>query len=130
MSIVVFNPVEFRDLYPQFMDFSDAQILFAFDVACLVVDNSERSRVPYAPPEEMARRTILYLLVCHLCELKARGGVVGNVTSATQGSVNVSFTAPANPDGQWFFQTQCGATAWQLLAGYAAGGRLYHGCHH
>ena len=127
MAVVIFNPVEFKDVYPQFADFTDAQLQFAFDVACLVLDNSERSRVPYDPPGKTARKTIFSMLVCHLCGLKKRGDIVGAVTSAAEGSVNVGFAAPANPDAQWFNQTQCGATAWQILSGYLPGGKLYRG---
>ncbi|MDR0339546.1 MAG: DUF4054 domain-containing protein [Desulfovibrio sp.] len=129
MPAVVFDPEEFREINPQFADIPDRQLYFAFDVACVVVDNSGRSKVPYNPPKVTTRRTILYLLVCHLCELKLRGNVVGNVVSATEGSVSASFAAPTSPNAGWYNQTQCGATAWKLLSGYAVGGRLYTGKH-
>lgn len=129
MAVVAFDPNEFRAANPQFVEYMDEQLQFAFDVACLVVDNSGRSKVPYSPPKVTARKTILYLLVCHLCELNIRGGgTVGTMTSASEGSVSASFAAPTNPNAQWFNQTQCGATAWQLLMPYLLGGRLYNGC--
>lgn len=135
MAAVLFDPDEFREIYPQFASgasapaFSDAQLAHAFDVACLVVDNSERSRVPYNPPAVTARKVILYMLVCHLCTLAQRGGgIVGTMTNAAEGSVSAAFAAPTNPNAQWFNQTQCGATAWQLLSGFMLGGRLYTGC--
>lgn len=135
MAIVVFDPSEFRDINPQFnprlgfAGFTDAQLQFAFEVACLVVNNSEHSIVPYNPPTVNTRKIILYLLVCHLCELKIRGGgIVGTMTNATEGSVSAGFSAPMNPNAAWFNQSQCGALAWQLLLPYALGGRLYNGC--
>lgn len=129
MAVVVFDSAEFKAINPQFADFTDAQLQFAFDVACLVADNTERSRIPYSPPADNTRKTILYLLVCHLCELAIRGGgFVGNMTSAAEGSVSVGIAAPTNPNAAWFNQTQCGATAWQLLLPYMLGGRLYNGC--
>ena len=105
---------------------------FAFDVACQVLDNSEQGKVPYNPPAITARKIILYLLLGHLCELKTRGdGIVGNMSSASQGSVSAAFSAPSNPGGGanacWFKQTQCGATAWQLLSSYVNGGKIYRG---
>jgi len=128
MAGVAFDPDEFRGGNPQFADFADAQLQFAFDAACLVVDNSGRSKVPYNPPKVIARKTILYLLICHLCELNIRGGgTVGIMTNASEGSVSAGFAAPTNPNAQWFDQTQCGATAWQLLMPYLLGGRLYNG---
>ena len=127
MATVVFNPDEFKGINPQFADFTDEQLLFSFNVACELVDNSESSTVPYSPPQVPTRKNLLYLLVCHLCELKIRGGHVGSMTSASEGSVSVGFAAPASSNGQWFNQTQCGATAWQLMAPYRLGGRLYAG---
>lgn len=135
MPAVTFDPNEFKRIYPQFSAgascpaHADEQLQFAFDIACLVVDNSERSSIPFDPPAVTARKTILYLLVCHLCELRIRGGgVVGSMTNAAEGSVSAGFTAPTNPNAQWFNQTQCGATAWQLLSGFMLGGRLFNGC--
>lgn len=129
MAVASFNPVQFREIYPQFALFSDAQLEYAFDVACLVVDNSQRSKVPYDPPAVNTRRTVLYMLVCHLCTLEQRGGgTVGTMTNAAQGSVSATFAAPDTPNAEWFNQTQCGATAWRLLSGLIFGGRLYNGC--
>lgn len=129
MAVVSFDVSEFRDVYPQFSDFTDAQLEHAFNVATLVLRNTERSHVPYNPPEVMDRKTLLYLLVCHLCELAIRGnGIVGSVTNATEGSVSAGFSVPQNPKAAWFQQTQCGATAWQILLGYVIGGKLYRGC--
>ena len=128
MAVVAFNPEEFKGLYPQLADFTDAQLQNYFDVACLVVNNTERSMVPYNPPGVTTRKTILYLLVCHQCELSLRRGVVGILTSVSQGSVSAGFAAPTNPGAEWFNQSQCGATAWQILQGFMHGGRLYNGC--
>ena len=129
MAVVTFDPEEFREIHPQLADFTTTWLRFAFDVACLVADNSERSRIPYNPPSVTSRKTVLYLLVCHLCELSLRGGgVVGSLTSASEGSVSAGFSPPADPGAGWFNQTQCGATAWQLLSGCLPGGRLYNGC--
>lgn len=129
MAAVVFDPNEFRELKPQFADFTDAQLNNAFDIACEIVDNSERSKVPYNPPAVKTRKIILYALVCHLCELEKRGGgIVGTMTSASEGSVSASFAALNRKNAEWYDQTECGATAWQLLSGFMLGGRLYNGC--
>jgi hypothetical protein len=128
MAVVVFDPDEFREINPQFAELTAGQLRFAFEAACLALDNSEGSPVPYNPPDVTVRKTILDLLVCHLCELKIRGnGVVGTMTNAAQGSVSAGFAAPADPGARWFNQTQCGASAWQLLSGFRLGGRLYRG---
>ena len=97
MPIVVFDPTEFRQRRPQLESLSDAQLLAAFDTACLILDNSERSPVPYAPDAGVLdRKTLLDLLVCHLATLALRGGgAVGALSSATEGSVSASFRPPA-----------------------------------
>ena len=129
MAAVSFDLEEFRQIYPQFAAIGDAQLENAFAVACLVVDNSERSPVPYNPPAVTTRKTVLYLLVCHLSTLEQRGGgTVGGLASASQGSVSASFKGIDSAGGEWFNQTQYGATAWQLLSGLIPGGRLYNGC--
>lgn len=128
MGLVLFDPDEFRDLYPQYADFTDNQLLFAFDTACATVNNGENSPIPYDPPTDKSRQIVLYLLVCHLCELQARGPVVGSLAGASEGSVSVSFAVPKENRSQWFQQTQCGAGAWQILSHFTPGGRLYEGC--
>ena len=73
MAVVVFDPQEFREAYPRFVDpktgqplLTDAQLRQAFDVACLLLDNTDSSPVPYDPVHGvMIRKTLLYLLVCH-----------------------------------------------------------------
>ena len=130
MPAVEFNPQEFIEIHkPRFDEFTSARLHHLFGVACELVDNTERSHVPYLPPARMTRKVILYALVCHLCELFLRGGgAVGNLTSASEGSVSMGFSAPANPNAAWYNQTQCGATAYQMMLPFMLGGRTYNGC--
>lgn len=130
MSIVLFDPEEFRSMFPETAaTLADAQLAFAFDAACLVVSNTERSRVPYNPPGETARKTVLYLLARHVCELELRGGgIVGTMTDASEGSVSARFSKTDGAGADWFDQTQWGATAWRMLRPYTLGGQLHVGC--
>lgn len=129
MPAVVFNPEEFRGIYPRYAGMTDEQLNYAFGVACVLVNNTERSSVPYDPPVEVTRKIILYALVCHLCELALRGGgLVGSLSSAAEGSVSTGFAVPTNPNAAWYNQTQCGATAFQLMQPFIMGGRAYRGC--
>ena len=130
MPAVIFNPEEFREINPRFADIPDAQLEFAFALACELTGNSEGSVVPYDPPEVATREILLYALVCHFCELWERGGgITGALIGATQGSVSASFAplAAGGADAAWYMQTECGATAWLLLKRHALGGRLYQG---
>lgn len=122
MAVVVLDIPTFRTMYPLFDTLADAQVQQAFNVACLLCDNTESARVPYVPGVNTERETLLYLLVCHLCTLGQRGNVVvGNVSSAAEGSVNTSFTLPAQQSAAWFSQTQCGLTYWAASLKYRQG---------
>ncbi|MDR1921103.1 MAG: DUF4054 domain-containing protein [Candidatus Adiutrix sp.] len=136
MAIVVFDPAEFRARFPHFTPeaVSDEQLTYAFDAATLLLDNSEASPVPYDPERgQNARKTLLYLLVCHLTTLALRaaqaGGAAGPAVSASEGSVSVSFAVPAmtGKAADWHQQTPCGQTFWQAARRYMTGGRYYQG---
>ncbi len=69
MAVVVFDPAAFREAYPRFSSelISDAQLEQAFDLACLLLDNTDASPVPYDPERGiLIRRTLLWLLGCHI----------------------------------------------------------------
>ena len=134
MAIVVFDPARFREVYPRFTEdlLTDAQLQQAFDVACLMLDNTGQSRIPYDPDKQiLVRQTLLYLFVCHLATLALWGpGQAGPMSNATQGSVSVGFSVPQYLNGQYFAQTPCGQTLWQALQPYLVGGRYYAAKHY
>lgn len=127
MPRVAFDPAGFRERYPQCAALPDGRLRQAFDVACLFVDNSGASPVPYAPPEDPTRETLLELLTCHLCSLELRDaagqGGVGPISQAAEGSVSVAFALPPamSLHAAWFQQTPCGATFWAASAPYRGG---------
>ena len=132
MAVVEFAPSEFLEAYPQFAPngkqlLLDGQLRQAFDVACLLLNNSDRSPVPYYPEKGiMIRRTFLWLIVCHLCTLALwQPGQSGPLASATEGSVSVSFSIPNVTGKEYWSQTPCGSTYWQAIRPYALGGRYY-----
>ena len=120
MSVVVFDPQEFLEVYPRFVDpktgqplLTDAQLRQAFDVACLLLDNT-------------IRKTLLHLLVCHLATLALWPvGQSGPVSSATEGSVSASFSVPTATGKAFYNQTPCGQAFWQAVQPYVTGGRYY-----
>ena len=126
MAVVIFNSARFKKAYPQFAAVSDEVMEQAFDVAALFVDNSERASIPYNPATgARAREILLSLLVCHLLTLAGRGPMVGNMTTASEGSVSAGFALPAlSASAAWFAQTPCGLTFWQVWQKYALGGRF------
>lgn len=135
MAIVKFDEEfigQFREGYPQFSAVSDGQLRMAFRTAALIINNTDRSLIPYDPDAGVLdRETVMLMLCCHELTLAARGdGAVGQVTAAHEGSVSTGFTQPKNlQDAGWFGQTQCGLAAYQIIQGRLVGGR-YYGYHH
>lgn len=130
MAIVVFDVEEFRQLYPKFTTVSDEELKNFFDiVGCIIYSgNTENSSIPYDPDKGIfERKTLMYMLVCHLAELSLRpNGLTGVLSSAAEGSVNASFTSPSmNFSNSWYLQTQCGFTYFQLIQRYILGGRYF-----
>lgn len=122
-GVVVFDPAEFKTMNPQFEKLSDEMLTNYFNSACLLLDNTKKSVVQNL--EE--RKQLLYLLTCHIATLKARGdALVGNITSAAEGKVNVSVTPLINAN--WYQQTTCGALFWQATAKYRLGVRYFVYC--
>ena len=127
MAVVTFDPSEFKLWYPQFAAMPDGQLEGFWATAQLILDNTDRSIVK----DIAERKTLLYMLVCHLASLTQRGdAVTGPMTGATEGSVSTSFGQLNWGNGQWYALTQCGLTFWQATAKYRTGGRYYayRGC--
>ncbi|HDX9111824.1 TPA: DUF4054 domain-containing protein [Klebsiella michiganensis] len=128
MAIVTFDSDEFLSIYPRFSGvLTPAQLQNAFDVACLVLDNTESSVVPYDPTNGINdRKTLLYALTCHIASMALWGnGQAGPASGATEGSVSVSFAVPDVTNASWFKMTPCGQLFWQATRKYVVGGRYY-----
>ena len=124
-GVVIFDPAKFRELYPQFTSVSDTILTNYFNAATLLLDNTPKSLVTNLAERE----TLLYILTCHIATLKERGDtLVGTITSAAEGKVNVSVT-PFN-NANWYQQTQCGSIYWAATAKYRLGVRYnaWHPC--
>lgn len=117
-GIVVFNPVEFRLLYPSVVA-TDAQLSAYFSMAETFLDNTECSIVK----DLKARKNMLYLLVAHIATLtgQAQSGnpVVGRIANATEGTVSVGLDyGTMGNNERWYLQTPWGAMYWQLSKKY------------
>lgn len=130
MAAVEFNQDEFLSRYPQFTDkLTSGQLEQAWEIAVLLLRNDDKSLVPYDPEKGIyTRRSLLYLLMCHLCTLALRPyDQAGPVQSAGEGSVNASFAVPSHPDSTYYCQTPCGSTFWQLMKQFALGSYYFDG---
>lgn len=122
-DVVVFDVDEFKTLYPQFANVDETILQNYFNAATLLLDNTDKS-----PVKDLAeRKMLLYMLTCHIATLKGRGdSIVGTITAATEGKVNVSVTPLVNAN--WYNQTVCGSMYWQATAKYRVGVRYFAYC--
>jgi hypothetical protein len=115
MTAVVFDPTAFKSAYPQFVAVSDAALTNYFNLATLYLSNADCSIVQDIP----RRTTLLWLLTAHIGYLSGalspdgQPGLVGRISSATEGSVSVTADMPSSPNAAWFNQTAWGAMFWQ-----------------
>ncbi|ELY5940592.1 DUF4054 domain-containing protein [Cronobacter malonaticus] len=121
MAIVVFDIEAFRERYPEFNSVSDALLNAYFVEATVYLDNTDCSPVTDAA----VRSVYLNMLVAHLAAInsgtggQSASGLVGRVTSASEGSVSVSVDAgPSSASSWWYLQTPYGAAYWQATAQY------------
>ncbi|MGZ9981549.1 DUF4054 domain-containing protein [Bordetella bronchiseptica] len=124
MAVVVFDPDEFKLIYPSFSTLTDPQLAHAFRMATLYLSNKEDSRV--CDLDE--RKVLLYLLTAHVAALtygengQGPRPLVGRISSATEGSVSVSAEYNVAPgSAQWYAQTGYGAQYWEATAKYRVG---------
>lgn len=130
MAVVVLDIPRFRELYPEISDDTpDTKIEFWFLQAETIINNTDCSIIKNAKEREI----LLYLLMRHfsaLDERSAQGGLVGRISSATEGSVSVSADMGGiSGKAAWFTQTPWGANYWQMTAKYRAFRYVTGGCH-
>lgn len=118
-GVVVFDSTAFLAVFPEFATVAVPALNFNFQLATLVLNNSCCSRVQDAAKRE----TLLNLLVAHITALRngvngqPPAGIVGRVSSATEGSVSVDAELGNVPfSAAYFAQTQYGLMFWQATA--------------
>ena len=119
-----FVKADFIAIYPQFSDVPDASLNFAWQNALML--SGLETDTSYTAQE---KQNLAYMLMCHMLTLAQRG-TAGAMTSATEGSVSVSFSAPeAGKENIWYMLTPCGAAYWELTKGRKFGGMWFDGRH-
>lgn len=121
MPSVVFDPTSFVQRFPAFAWLNYPVLNDYFTEATMLIANDDTSLI-----QDLAqRKVILNLLVAHLAALnsgengQAPSGLIGRVSSASEGSISVSTDYTSNSElAQWFNQTRYGAELWILLARY------------
>lgn len=125
MAIVALDVDYFARRYPT-INVSDADLLQDyFDESCMFVNNTDSSIVS----DVGERKILLHLLMAHIAALNGfdspdgsdvSSGLVGRVTSATEGSVTVStdYGASISEQQAYFLQTPFGADFWAKTKKY------------
>jgi hypothetical protein len=117
MAVVVFDFATWALVYPQLAAQGPVVAGEWFKGAEVILNNTDVSWVQAIPE----RTFLLNLLTAHigtLFQAGASGGLVGRISSATQGSVTVSSDYAAPEAASWFLQTPYGALYWQATAQY------------
>lgn len=118
MGVVTFDYAVWSARYPELVPSTPpATAQLYFQEATLYLANTEAS-----PVQDLARRALLLnMLTAHIAALngalggQASSGLVGRITSATQGSVSVTVDGlGGGANAAWFQQTRYGAAYWQL----------------
>jgi hypothetical protein len=124
---VTFDYAYWIAMFPEFAGCAPAQGQAWWDLAGMFCRNDAGN--PLGTNTSLG----LYLLTSHIGALlspkdasgafassgQPAAGIVGRVSSASQGSVSVSADWPSageSPSAAWYLQTQYGATFWQMAA--------------
>lgn len=120
MCIAVFDYPTWAARYPALATIVNPTLAASyFAEAGLYLDNTDCSRVQ----DCTLRLALLNMLVAHIATLSnpasaGGAGIVGRITSATEGTVTVAAQYDVSQQAQWFAQTQPGAAYWQATAQY------------
>lgn len=117
MAVAVFDYAAWNQRYPELGAVDEGRAALLFAEAGLYLDNTDCS-----PVQDVAMRLMLLnMIVAHLAVLGgalepggAPSGMVGRVSSASEGSVSVSVDSGLAPGtAAWFQQTNYGLSFWQ-----------------
>jgi hypothetical protein len=119
-AVAVLSLSDFRSAYTNFATLSDAQIQESFNLATAYLRNDGTS-----PVSTVALQTsLLYQLTAHILQLmygadgSGASGLVGRISSASEGSVSVGADWPTTSTNAWFLQSVYGSNFWQATAAY------------
>lgn len=121
-GVVDFDPAAFKQQFPAFATTPDDVLMSYFTMAGSYLDNS-----PCSVVQDLARRAqLLNLITAHIAFLMSRAagsngdnaGLVGQISSAAEGSVNVSLVASQSQSAAFWKQSIYGDMFWQMALPY------------
>lgn len=125
MASVVFNYANWIARYPEFTTLANGAnptvvVPMCFDEATIYCNNTDRSPVCSIPE----RTALLNMLTAHIVALnfgvngQAPNQLVGRISTAGEGSVNVGTEMKTPGNAAWYMQTKYGAAYWQATTNY------------
>ena len=117
MAVAVFDYALWAARYPEQAAFVAEPLAEAYFLeAELYLNNTDGSVVTDVP----VRLLLLNMLVAHIAILNnpERGGLVGRIETATEGSVTVAVEMAEPGTAAWFMQSTPGAAFWQATVRY------------
>jgi hypothetical protein len=120
-AVAVFVAADFKAAYPAFAAVPDALLQAFFSIATIYLRNDGSGPVR----DTNLQTQLLWMLTAHVGQISGAlnpggvpSGLVGRITSASEGSVSVSSDYPSTPNNAWFVQTPYGAMYWQATAAF------------
>lgn len=122
MGVAAFNYAAWIQRYPEFGAVSEERAALFFAEAGIYLDNTDSSVVA----DVAVRGVLLNMLTAHIASLAGAlepngqpTGMVGRVSSASEGSVSVSVDSGLEAGtAPWFAQTSYGLSFWQATKPY------------
>jgi hypothetical protein len=121
-----FNKPDFLAVFPTFADVRNTAFDFQLKFARRIVGSYLPKDVGADATKETLYYVLAYLLSLYKTDAASAGANAGIVSSASEGSVSVSFTLPALAQS-WWGKNNYGITALMMLRPYAKGGMLVKG---
>ncbi|MFP3277751.1 MAG: DUF4054 domain-containing protein [Paraburkholderia sp.] len=121
-GVVTFDPAAFRAAFPAFAGQSDDTLNGYFASACVFLNNSPASVVQ----DLTVRAQLLNYITAHIAFLMGRASagdgsqaaLVGQMTGATEGTVNATFAQVQAQNAAFWAQSQYGLLFWQMALPY------------
>lgn len=119
-AVAQFDWALFELTFPEFTGLTQPVATSYFNTATMYLSNDGSGPVADAGQQ----LTLLNLLTAHITKIlfgsngQGPSGIVGRISSATEGSVSAGTDFPTTLNGAWLAQTAYGALYWQLTAQY------------
>lgn len=129
-AVATWDYASFQTTFPAFATApTEATLQSYFNMASIWIRNDGTGPVR----DPALQQQLMFLLTAHLAQIfngpdgTGSSGIVGRISSATEGSVTVTTEMESSLSNAWFMQTPYGAAFWQATAAYRTFARYIPG---